>query len=245
MLKTLKLLLTIVVVLSLSGCCIQHEWSEATCSAPATCQKCGKTKGDLLSHTWQEATCTSPKTCQACGETEGLANGHQFSAATCTEPKICKVCGTTEGEALVHSYPSDSNDFICSRCGEEKVFSYSDMDLVFGEIDSNYRAFKDTYLGKTMMMEIRVSEVRNGNLLDYGLVAMRNLLDENGQLTDISVYITYKPTKDNGCVQSVGNYDYLTVKATLDEVMRGFFSGQYVITFKNTEFVCDGWGKNT
>ena len=60
-----------------------------------------------LNHDWEDATCTAPKTCKraGCGATEGEALGHDWAAATCTAPKTCKRagCGATEGEALGHT----------------------------------------------------------------------------------------------------------------------------------------------
>ena len=39
-----------------------HDWQEATCSAPKTCSVCGETEGSVKNHNWQEATCSAPKT---------------------------------------------------------------------------------------------------------------------------------------------------------------------------------------
>ena len=55
----------------LAGCTCEHQWQEASCSAPKTCSLCGETQGEALPHTWQDATCTEPKTCRVCGATEG------------------------------------------------------------------------------------------------------------------------------------------------------------------------------
>ena len=91
-----------------------HNWQEATCSAPKTCSACGKTEGEVLSHNWQEATCSAPKTCSACGKTEGDALSHNWQEATCTEPKTCSVCSATEGAAEGHSFVNKK----CTTCNE-------------------------------------------------------------------------------------------------------------------------------
>lgn len=52
------------------------------------------------SHSWSNATCTKPKTCQKCGATQGTAQGHSWIAATKSAPKTCATCGTTEGSPL-------------------------------------------------------------------------------------------------------------------------------------------------
>lgn len=87
----------------LSGCCIEHEWVDATCIEPTTCSKCGATDGKALGHKWEDATCTEPKTCTKCGEVTGEANGHTSSGWTFsyygdTEAEICSICGETISE---------------------------------------------------------------------------------------------------------------------------------------------------
>lgn len=34
----------------LTGCCLRHDWQEATCTAPKTCSVCGATEGELAGH---------------------------------------------------------------------------------------------------------------------------------------------------------------------------------------------------
>ncbi len=98
--RVISLVLALAAVLSLAGCCLNHEWEEATCTEPRTCVKCGKTEGEPLSHDWEEATCTEPKTCSRCGETKGEPLGHDWEEATYDAPKTCSRCGETEGEPL-------------------------------------------------------------------------------------------------------------------------------------------------
>ena len=109
-----------IVSILLTGCCLSHEWKEATCTTPKICVKCEKTEGEALGHEWQEATCTEPKTCSVCGETEGEALGHEWKEATCTEAKTCSVCGETEGKALGHKWQEATctEPKTCSVCGE-------------------------------------------------------------------------------------------------------------------------------
>ncbi len=56
--KKKALIISAVVTCLLTGCCMSHEWKEATCTEPKTCTKCDKTEGEALGHTWVEATCT-------------------------------------------------------------------------------------------------------------------------------------------------------------------------------------------
>ena len=77
----------IIAAVLMTGCCLKHDWEEATCKDPMTCAKCGKTEGSSLDHEWKAATCTDPKTCSVCGATEGEIGSHNVVNGVCT------VCG--------------------------------------------------------------------------------------------------------------------------------------------------------
>ena len=119
--KISGMLLAALMCMLLTGCCLSHDWEEATCTAPKTCTKCGKTEGEVLAHDWAEATCTIPKTCKDCGAAEGEALGHTWTEATCTEAKTCTVCGVAEGEPAGHSLTEATYQApaVCSICGAE------------------------------------------------------------------------------------------------------------------------------
>ena len=123
--KAISLILISVLCLSLmAGCCLSHDWAEADCVNPKTCAECGKTEGEALGHDWVEADCVTPKTCAKCGETEGEALGHDWAEADCLTPKTCGRCDETEGEALGHSYSgwevkgTDKMVNSCAACGD-------------------------------------------------------------------------------------------------------------------------------
>lgn len=80
--------------------CLRHEYSEATCSEPATCCYCGKVKGNLLEHQWLNATCDTAKRCSLCGKVDGKPSGHKWKKATYTEPQKCTKCGETKEKTL-------------------------------------------------------------------------------------------------------------------------------------------------
>ena len=50
-------------------------------------------------HNWTDATCTSPATCLQCNETSGVPDGHKWNRADYFTPKVCSVCGITEGRS--------------------------------------------------------------------------------------------------------------------------------------------------
>lgn len=121
--RKVKLVITFILVGTLlSGCGCQHQWKDATCQAPKTCELCGATEGEVVEHIWSEATCTNPKTCEVCGSTDGEALPHEWVAATCTEAKTCFTCKLTEGEANGHKFESATctTAETCSVCGETR-----------------------------------------------------------------------------------------------------------------------------
>lgn len=128
----------------LPGCCVSHDWAEATCTQPETCSKCGKEQGAALGHAWEAATCAQPKTCKACGEEKGEALGHDViewtvtTEATCTEPGeeigTCSRCGETvrqetalkehtPGDWVITEYPTETAKGTqvkyCTVCQQE------------------------------------------------------------------------------------------------------------------------------
>lgn len=188
-----KLLISCVIMiltLTVTGCCISHEWQEATCEKPKTCVKCGKTEGEALGHKWEPATCTTPKTCSVCGKTEGDALGHKWEDATCTKAKTCSICEETEGKPLGHSVDDwviekrDGKNMkikYCKNCGEELekkeyVLPYFKMtfeqymdelnrifkgDLTIKQVDSGFKL----YLGRDpvgIVFNEDLNEVHNG-----------------------------------------------------------------------------------
>ena len=94
--------------------CILEGVKTYTC----TFDGCGATRTEPVAatgeHQWKDATCAAPKTCESCGKTEGKALKHNWKAATAIAPKTCAACGATEGEALGLSKPvvKVSNDAV-------------------------------------------------------------------------------------------------------------------------------------
>lgn len=106
--KVCLIVLSLIMLLVFSGCCLSHEWVEASCAAPKTCSKCAKTEGEPLSHQWKEATCTAPKTCTSCGLTEGGKLPHKFGKEE-IEPDYVQATAL-----LVRT---------CGDCGEQRIRS--------------------------------------------------------------------------------------------------------------------------
>ena len=117
--RLLTCILLILCIMMIDGCCLKHDWQEATCDNPMTCKICGETQGEPLGHEWLDATCTLAKTCSVCGATEGEPLGHDWMAATCEHPKTCRVCGATEGGNADHDWIEATclHPRKCSVCG--------------------------------------------------------------------------------------------------------------------------------
>lgn len=70
--RVLAVVAIAVMAFGLTGCCISHDWQDATCTQPQTCSKCGKTTGEPLGHEEQgEANYQSGPICSRCGEELG------------------------------------------------------------------------------------------------------------------------------------------------------------------------------
>lgn len=123
----------------------EHDWSDATCTAPKTCKLCQATEGEPLAHdmkatagavapTCEAAGKTAVQTCSVCGKTEGgeeiPAIGHnmqQTAAAvepTCTAAGKGAVltcangCGKTEGGETIPAKGHTFENDICTVCGQ-------------------------------------------------------------------------------------------------------------------------------
>ena len=90
--KLYLLTLSAFLIAIMCGCCISHEWTEASCTAPTTCVKCGKTEGERLAHTPTTATCTRASQCTVCKTHLADALGHSIVPATETSPEHCTAC---------------------------------------------------------------------------------------------------------------------------------------------------------
>ena len=156
----IKSFLSILLVLTLVGCACEHEWQEATCTAPKTCTLCGETEGEANGHTWEAATCTSPQACKFCGETTGEPIEHTWSEATCTAPATCTVCGITDGEPIEHDWidATCSTPKTCEVCklteGETLPNTWNDATCTEPQTCANCPETIGSALGHTLTNEI-------------------------------------------------------------------------------------------
>lgn len=123
--KTVCLVLAMILMALMAGCSCQHEWQDATCTAPKTCSKCGETEGEVLAHVqgeWEIAT-----------------------DATYSNPGVKKACCTLCGQVLAEE------SFIKERI-ENGLFVFSKQELMdmleeaLAEYSSDFSVSEDSTL---------------------------------------------------------------------------------------------------
>ena len=149
--KTKVILAAMIAAVSLTGCCISHEWQEATCETPKTCVKCGKTEGEALGHTWKAATCTEPKTCSVCGKTDGEATGHF--------PGDWEVVKKASAEAPGLKVQTC---WVCGEKIEEKKIEYR-----YSQFKMGYTQYIDQ-LTSTYGQDMKIVQKPEGDILSIG-----------------------------------------------------------------------------
>ena len=118
------MLVVLVVFLLVIRC--DHVWQEATCSAPQTCEKCGRTKGDPVDHSYTTANCTYPAMCRYCYAIQGEPLGHDWQSATCVSLESCSRCIATRGHRARHTLgdSTDGQTKSCTVCGKQYDIKY-------------------------------------------------------------------------------------------------------------------------
>lgn len=105
-------------VLLLNGCCMFHEWHDATCTLPKTCSKCEKTEGEALGHSESGWIVESEPTC--------VANGRKYiKCLNCDEElneEILPALGHVESDWIVDENPTCTEEGRqhkkCMTCDE-------------------------------------------------------------------------------------------------------------------------------
>lgn len=106
----------------------EHEWQDATCTAPKTCKLCGNTKGDALGHSGGTATCAGAAICTECGEEYGETDASVHTGEEVwfkhlnTHNRGYSCCGAAVTEAEDHA----KSGGVCTVCGFDPVISISE-----------------------------------------------------------------------------------------------------------------------
>lgn len=160
----------------LTGCCLSHDWQDATCEAPKTCAKCEKTEGDALGHIWEPATCEDPETCSRCQSTEGRALGHNWLEATTEQPKTCTLCNDTDGDRIITD-PRFTTADTAPIQGEWVAFlDYTADDLGFSDygIDLTIQGQITFYFANDGKLVSKVWILNNEEIVEYMLDYLEN-----------------------------------------------------------------------
>ena len=105
-----------------------HDYNDATCAAPKTCQRegCDKTLGKPKDHSWLEPTCTDPYVCENCGATDGDPLGHKYVNACAT------TCTRCNDERTQPDHTDENKDYLCDACSAELEGEGAPLGLIIG-----------------------------------------------------------------------------------------------------------------
>lgn len=105
-----------------------HDYNDATCTAPKTCQRegCDKTLGKPKDHSWLEPTCTDPYVCENCGATDGDPLGHKYVNACAT------TCTRCNDERPQPDHVDENKDYLCDVCSAELEKDSSPIGIIIG-----------------------------------------------------------------------------------------------------------------
>lgn len=124
-----------ILMLFLTGCECEHEWSDASCSEPQTCSLCGNTQGMALGHTVDKWVSVSDSTCTENGIEEGVCIACHEKVTRNTE-----VAPHTEGEWEITREATENisgeKSIRCTVCGQ--VLKTDTFTLTAEEIRDRY-----------------------------------------------------------------------------------------------------------
>lgn len=128
-----------------------HNWLDATCTAPKTCSLCGKTEGEALGHI-EEVIEGKAATCEETGLTDGVrcsrcekilveqqvipALGHNYASEVTLEPTCTTdgirtyTCSNGCGETYTEVIPALGHNYVSevikpATCAEEGIRKYT------------------------------------------------------------------------------------------------------------------------
>jgi hypothetical protein len=191
--KTFLILLSLIMILLLSGCCLSHEWVDASCTAPKTCSKCGETEGEPVEHQWLEATCTAPSTCAGCGETQGNKLPHKFGKeelqnpnyvdATATFVKTCEQCGEQSKVEKEITQFVDQGVFLMTPEEFSDRFTQALMDMPYLQDFDFSKHFNNTQTDlKKLMDGSQYLSFVSDDTMSYDLTMYMAKRDRNGKI---------------------------------------------------------------
>ena len=113
--RRLAIILVCLTVFMLCGCCLSHEWQEATCTEPKTCSKCGK-QILLFSDATNRCPICKKVFCDECFAQEGIYLNIEDFEYQC----ICLDC-YPKVEKLVEKAKTTEFKFNMAQYNHEKA----------------------------------------------------------------------------------------------------------------------------
>lgn len=183
-----------------------HSWSNATCTAPKKCTKCGVTEGSALGHTWKSATCITPKTCSVCGVTEGTTTQHSDNGSG-----NCSVCG---------AYMYTSLEYVLAACAYRDMYNNAKFPMTIEVYKVVYYA-NGTGGNSTEPCAAIIATAENslgGKGYLYSLAYKSNSAKEyfNNTYMDNSYYVNMRTTSSNPLGTGGAKLDICTNYRELD-----------------------------
>ena len=159
--RTFVFIMVCLTTFILCGCCLSHEWQEATCTEPKTCVKCGKIEGEALGHDYSDWKIVSAATYLKSGERE----------------KTCVRCRDTISEEIPKL--DVENCKIVTDSIDELSVTYDECYYLMEEIMSGHTSYyeskhnfsfhktdseniRDLY-GETLNTKVMVTLMRDGD----------------------------------------------------------------------------------
>ncbi len=102
-------------------------------------------------HVWSDATCTAPATCE-CGETQGEALGHSYTGGVCSTCGAADPDYVPEPEEKTYTINfSDFEEFAKGTYADGQVQEYDDVFTFYhgvdSRVDANSKTFEDEFAG--------------------------------------------------------------------------------------------------
>ena len=109
-----------------------HDWTEASCLVPKTCNECGETEGEPLGHSGGQATCLGRAKCDVCGKVYGEVAKHDYSGQITTTEYLATPATTARPATYYYS---------CIYCGgaTSKRFAYGGT--ILENLETNYNCY--------------------------------------------------------------------------------------------------------
>ena len=133
-----------------------HDWSDATCTAPKTCSRCGATEGNALGHdfavSWSSDASGHWHACSRCDAKDGEAtHTPDREAATETDPIKCTECDYIITAALGHTHSLtkvEANAPTCTEDGNIEYYTCSGCSKLFADATGNVEITADKTVDK-------------------------------------------------------------------------------------------------